>query len=141
MEYISITEKFNCSVEHLFAFLEKHENLELLFVPMKVNTIKKGNPSTYGLGSVRSLQLAIIPPFEETITVYKKDELIEYKITKGSPLKNHHGIMKFSGKGNESTLLYTIEFESSIPLLAPLVKMVLANGIEKGLKKLKKMEL
>lgn len=137
MQHINITENFPFPVEKLFSFLEKHENLETLFVPLKVKTVKDGDTDKYGVGSVRSLQLAVIPSFEETVTVCKRNELIEYKITKGSPLKNHYGVMKFSSTAEGSDLHYTIEFDSDIPFVAAIVKIGLENGIIKGLKKLK----
>lgn len=137
MQHIDITENFPFPVEQLFNYLEKHENLETLFVPLKVKTVKDGDTEKYGVGSVRSLQLAIIPSFEETVTECKRNELIEYKITKGSPLKNHYGVLKFSSNANGSSLHYTIEFDSDIPLVAAIVKIALENGIRKGLKKLK----
>lgn len=141
MQQINIVENFPFSVENLFNYLEVHENLEALFFPLKVKTIKGGNEAKYGLGSVRSLFISIVPPFEETVTKYIKNELIEYKITKGSPLKDHHGIMKFSSTANGSQLNYTIQFDSSIPFLAYLVKLGLEKGIIKGLKSLKKSNI
>ncbi len=137
MKIIDIKEEFPFSVEKLFNYLEVHENLATLFAPLNVKTIKDGNTEKYGVGSVRSLQFAIIPSFEETVTVCKKNELIEYKITKGSPLKNHYGIMKFSSTKTGSSLHYTIEFDSDIPFVASIVKIALENGILKGLNKLK----
>lgn len=137
MQQIDITENFLFPVEKLFNYLEKHENLETLFFPLKVKTIKYGNIEKYGVGSVRSLQLAVVPSFEETVTVYKKNELIEYKITKGSPLKNHYGVMKFYSTDKGSYLHYTIEFDSDIPFVAAIVKVGLENGIRKGLGKIK----
>ncbi|HUM51917.1 MAG TPA: hypothetical protein PK431_08880, partial [Chitinophagales bacterium] len=123
MKIIDINEEFPFSVEKLFNYLEVHENLATLFAPLNVKTIKHGNTEKYGVGSIRSLQFAIIPSFEETVTVCKKNELIEYKITKGSPLKNHYGIMKFSSTITGSSLHYTIEFDSDIPFVASIVKI------------------
>ena len=137
MQYIDIKEEFPFPVEKLFSYLEMHENLETLFVPLKVKTVKDGNTEKFGVGSVRKLQLAFIPSFEETNTAYQKNKLIEYKITKGSPLKKHHGIMKFYSTETGSSLHYTIEFDSDIPFVAALVKSNLENGIRKGLNKLK----
>ena len=137
MKIIDIKEEFAFSVEKLFNYIEVHENLEALFFPLKVKTIKAGNINEFGIGSVRSLSLNGIMPFEETVTVYKKNELIEYKITKGSPLKNHYGVMKFYSTDKGSYLHYNIEFDSDIPFVAAIVKVGLENGIHKGLKKLK----
>jgi hypothetical protein len=141
MQKISITENFPFSVEKLFQYMEVHENLETLFFPIKVKTIGNGKTDKFGVGSVRRLQLVPIPPFEETITAYVKNERIEYKITKGSPLKNHLGVIQFSSTGNGSQLHYTIEFDSDIPFLANIVKFGLEKGIRDGLKKLKKKSI
>ena len=35
-------------------------------------------------------------PFEETVTQFEPDELIEYRITKGTPLRDHVGVMRFT---------------------------------------------
>lgn len=141
MQKINIVENFPFPVENLFGYLEVHENLEALFFPLKVKTIKGGDEAKYGVGSTRSLFLSIIPPFEETVTKYKKNEFIEYKITKGSPLKDHYGVMKFTSTANGYQLNYTIQFDSSIPLLASIVKFGLEKGIVKGLKSLKKSNI
>lgn len=137
MEKIIISEKFSMPVEELFAFLENHDNLGQIFAPMQVKTLHNGSPEVFGVGSVRQLSLGPVLPFEETVTAYTKNERIEYKITKGSPMKNHHGMMLFTAEGNGSSLYYTIEFDSDIPGLAFLVKQVLEAGIRKGLKALK----
>jgi hypothetical protein len=141
MQQINIIENFPIPVENLFSYLEVHENLEALFFPLKVKTIKGGNEDKYGVGSVRSLFISVVPPFEETVTKYIKNEIIEYKITKGGPLKDHHGVMKFSSTANGSQLNYSIQFDSSIPFLAILVKFGLEKGILKGLKGLKKSDI
>ena len=41
MQYIEIREEFPFSVDKLFSYLEKHENLNTIFVPMKIKTIKE----------------------------------------------------------------------------------------------------
>lgn len=141
MQYIEIKEEFPFSVDKLYAYLEVHENLGNLFSPMKVKTVLEGKSEKYGIGSVRRMQIAFEPPMEETITDCKRNERIEYKITKGSPLQNHYGVMKFAAAPNGSSLHYTIEFDSSIPFVAAIVKFGLEYGIKKGLKKLKNTNL
>lgn len=138
MQHIEIKEEFPFSVEQLFAFMERHENLQGIFSPIKITTIREGENERYGVGSVRRLQIAFEPPFEESITAYTKNELIEYKITKGSPLKDHHGIMKFRQTESGSQLDYTIVFDSSIPFIAQIVRFFLERSIRSGLKKLQK---
>jgi hypothetical protein len=75
-------------------------------------------------------------PFEETVTAYEPNARIEYRITRGSPLENHHGCMVFTSEGDGSRLHYTIEFEGRFPLVAPVVRAVLQRSIERGLSRL-----
>ncbi|EKF73177.1 hypothetical protein A11A3_14932 [Alcanivorax hongdengensis A-11-3] len=137
MQRIDITKTFPFSVNKLFDFLSDHHNLETVFAPAKIKRVKDGTDSVNGVGSTRRMRILIAPPFEETVTKVVPNELIEYKITKGSPLKNHKGVMRFSATDDGgSQLHYTIEFEGKLPLIAPVVKAALDRAIRGGLSKL-----
>ena len=133
---IDIVMEFRRPVEELFAVLSDHEKMGPI-LGAHVKRSRDGRDSLNGLGSVRTLHIGPLPGFDETVTAFEKDRLVEYKITRGSPLKNHKGVMQFypTGAGG-SGLRYTIEFESRIPLLGPLVRMGLENTIRRGLEKL-----
>jgi hypothetical protein len=136
VQKIDINMEFRRPVGELFALLSDHEKMG----PILGATVKRtrdGKDSLNGLDSVRTLNIGPLPSFDETVTAFEKDKLVEYKITRGSPLKNHKGVMQFypSGSGG-SKLHYTIEFVSKIPLLGPVVRVGLENSIRRGLKKL-----
>jgi hypothetical protein len=141
MQKIRIRESFPFSVEKLFNHMEVHENLADIFFPLKVETIRYGEAEPYGVGSIRKLFVNPVPPFEESVTAFDRNKMIEYRITKGSPLKSHKGTMIFSGDKVQSALDYSIEFDSDIPFLASTVKVGLEAGIKKGLAKLKRAGL
>lgn len=135
---IHVVQEFDVPVQTLFAALSEHENLSQIFAPMTITRIEDGKDSRNGVGSARKMSLPLAPAFVETNLVYRENELIEYAITKGiAPIKNHYGVMKFTDLGNRSRLDYTIEFKGRLPLIGPIVKFGLENGIKKGLKKLK----
>lgn len=134
---IEIVQEFPYPVSQLFAYLSVHENLEEIFAPAKIRSIKAGTEHPNGVGSVRELRILLAPPFEETVTAFKENELIEYRITRGSPLKNHHGVMRFYPFGAGSRLHYTIEFEGKLPLVAQLIRLALEKSIRRGLKGLR----
>jgi hypothetical protein len=136
MQKIVVEQDFNVPVERAFAFLSEHENLSNLF-PAKVTRVKDGDDgSRNGVGSVRKLRIAILPPFEETNTNVVENELVEYRISKGSPLRNHRGKMTFSSReGGGSHLRYEIEFGAVVPGLDVLVAKGLKSNITKGLTK------
>ncbi|ERP89514.1 polyketide cyclase [Alcanivorax sp. P2S70] len=138
MQRIEISKTFPFSVDKLFDFLSDHENLELIFAPAKIQRIKEGKDSPNGVGSTRNMKILIAPAFHETVTRVVPNELIEYTITKGSPLKNHKGVMRFSDTGTGGSRLdYTIEFEGKLPLIGPIIKAGLDQGIRRGLNRLK----
>ncbi len=137
MQRINIHHDFSLPVEKLFAYLSEHENLETIFYPTKVRRITDGQGARNGVGSAREMRALGGPAFVETVTAYRENELIEYRITKGSPLKNHLGVMRFSSTATGSHLHYTIQFEGKLPLIGPLIRMVLERGIGRGLARLR----
>lgn len=138
LQRIEIVKEFSVPVDKVFAYLGEHENLAAVFAPAKVKRISSGHDARNGVGSAREMKILVGPSFVETVTAYKENELIEYRITRGSPLKNHHGVMRFYPMQNGgSRLHYTIEFEGKVPLVARIIKPVLEQGIRRGLKGLK----
>jgi hypothetical protein len=134
MQTIHIQKDFSCPVTTLYAFLSDHNNLSQVFAPAKVTRIKDGDTELNGKGSIRRLSIPGVPAFEETVTEAQQNELIRYRISRGSPLRNHEGVMRFSSRDNEKSHLdYIITFDSAIPGLAWLVKLLLARAINKGL--------
>ncbi|MDP2226374.1 MAG: SRPBCC family protein [Moraxellaceae bacterium] len=134
---IEIVQEFPFPVSRLFAHLAEHENLEVLFAPTKIKRISDGHDARNGVGSAREMGIGPGPKFVETVTAYKENELIEYRITRGSPLKNHHGVMRFYALGEGSRLHYTIVFEGKLPLVGTLIRLALDSGIRRGLKGLR----
>ncbi len=129
---INIQQEFNAPVEEVFSTLSDHETFGKI-CGVKMTRIKDGEGQPNGLGSVRRLNIGPLPSFEETITGFVMNESIEYKITQGSPIKNHVGTLRFSDLGGKTRLDYTILLESKIPCTTGLIKTALKNGIAKGL--------
>lgn len=77
-----------------------------------------------GLGSVREIRTAGLV-FEETITTFQKPSLIEYKVSKGGPIKNHLGHIEFSEVEGGTKVNYTITFDPKIPLTGGLMAGIL----------------
>ena len=132
MQRIEIDQDFDKPVERVYAYLAEHENLGPIF-GAKVTRVKDGTTERNGVGSVRSLRIAVLPPFEETVTQAVPNELVAYRITKGSPLRGHHGEMHFEPRGTGTHLRYVIEFGAVVPGLDRIVKLGLERAIRKGL--------
>jgi uncharacterized protein YndB with AHSA1/START domain len=119
--------------ERVFAYLSEHENLAELF-GAEVTRVRDGDGERNGVNSVRRLKVGPLPPFEETVHEFVPGERILYRITKGSPLKDHVGLMEFSAlPGGGTHLEYNIRIASAIPGLAPIVSAQLTRDVKKGL--------
>jgi uncharacterized protein YndB with AHSA1/START domain len=131
--HVHIEHEFAKSPELIFAYLAEHENLAAVF-GAKVTRLRDGDAERNGIGSVRKLQIGPLPPFEETVTEFVAPERIVYKITKGSPLRGHLGVMTFAATPNGGTrFVYDIRIASPIPGLAPLVRAALTRSITQAL--------
>lgn len=119
--------------EQVFPYFAEHENLGPMF-GAKITRLSDGDDgSRNGVGSCRRLQVGPAPAFEETITACEPDELIEYRITKGSPLKNHLGELRFTPVGGGTHLEWRISFSTAVPGLDRLLAEVLKRRISQGL--------
>ena len=136
MQTVTIDREFTQPPERVFAYLAEHENLEPLF-GAKIKRLSDGDDGTRnGPGSSRQMRLGPLPPFVETTTEVVPGELIRYRITKGSPLRDHEGVMRFSSDGNGGTRLhYEITFGAVVPGLDRVVAAGLKRNIAKGLQK------
>ena len=119
--------------EQVFAYLSEHENLDDIF-GARITRLRDGTDGhRNGVGSVRELKVGPTPPFEETVTEFVPNELIAYEITKGSPLKNHRGEMRFTVEGEGTHLHYEISFRSKLPGVDLIVAQGLKRNVAKGL--------
>lgn len=137
--FIQMNETFNAPVDVVFGELSDHEKMGKI-LGAKVRRVKDGKGNVNGIGSVRRLTPVPLADFEETVTGFESNKLIEYTVTKGSPIKNHLGRMVFSESNGKTHLHYTIQFDMKlgIPFTGFILKTVLEKVISSGLHKLAK---
>ena len=133
---IKIYQEFDTPVELAWEAFNDHANfgrINGLVVERVVDSPDKGNIN--GVGSVRLIKTPLLA-FEETIRKSERPGLIEYQISKGTPLKHHYGKMLFESlPGNRSSINYSISVGSDVPLLGWIVKTGLQKGLTDGLRK------
>lgn len=119
--------------ERIFNYLAEHENLAQVF-GAKIERLHDGEGGERnGVGSVRQLQVGPMPPFEETVTEFVPPERIVYRITRGSPLRGHVGVMTFAPADGGTRFVYDIRLASPVPGLALLVRASLTRSITRSL--------
>ncbi|MBI3171792.1 MAG: SRPBCC family protein, partial [Hydrocarboniphaga effusa] len=87
-----------------------------------------------GLGSVREIRSSGFT-FEETITAFDPPQRIEYRITRGGPIKNHLGRLLFSEVPGGTQLDYTIEFNPRLRLTGGLIASILCASWHRGVQR------
>ncbi|MDX1693680.1 MAG: SRPBCC family protein [Ketobacteraceae bacterium] len=135
---IHMQQSFNAPVDTIFDILSDHVQFgDILSADIK-RVVDSQTDYVNGLGSVRRITLIPTQSFEETITGFEPNALIEYRITRGSPLKNHKGIMRFTEENGKTHLDYQIQFEPRLPIpfFAKGLELALERTISGGLKKL-----
>ncbi len=137
--HVQIEHSFAKGPEAIFNHLAEHENLGEVF-GAKVTRLRDGEDGERnGVGSVRELQIGPLPPFEETVTEFVPSERIVYRITKGSPLRGHVGVMTFAPEpGGGTRFTYDIRLASPIPGLALIVRTGLTRSINESLEKVER---
>ncbi|MFO0694024.1 MAG: SRPBCC family protein [Polyangiales bacterium] len=130
---VEIHQDFPQPLSQVFADLADHEKLgRILGAPMTRLVDGSGEGGVNGLGSVRRVGPPVLG-FEETVVGWKKDELIEYTVSKGGPIKNHLGRMIFRATPNGCHLHYVITFDSKIPFAGPAIRNVLQKAASEAL--------
>jgi len=137
-QHIEMTQLFDAPVETIFEILTDPESFGHL-VNAKIKRVVDGpSENKNGIGSVKRIKTFLVPAFEETVIIFEPNKLIEYVISKGSPIKNHKGRMEFSQEQGSTRLKYTIDFEPKSPFLffGSILKKAIEKPIKKGLVKL-----
>jgi uncharacterized protein YndB with AHSA1/START domain len=132
--HVIVDREFPQPPERVFDYLCEHENLADVF-GAKITRLQDGRDGERnGVGSVRRLNIGPLPGFEETVTEFERPQRIVYRITKGSPLRGHVGVMTFEPNGRGGTSFhYDIRLASPIPGLAAIVHASLTRSVNKGL--------
>jgi uncharacterized protein YndB with AHSA1/START domain len=133
MQRLTFERDFDLPADQVFEFFAEHENLDPMF-GAKVTRLSDGDDgSRNGVGSCRRLQIGPSPAFEETVTAIETNRLIDYRVTKGSPLKNHLGELRFTEIPGGTHLQWRISFDTTLPGLDRLLAAVLRRRISQAL--------
>ncbi|HUP91308.1 MAG TPA: SRPBCC family protein [Solimonas sp.] len=106
---------FRQPVAKVFAYFSDHAKLGRLW-GARWRQLSPGSDPAYpqGLGSVREVKASAFR-WEETVTAFKPLELIEYKITKGAPVKEHIARIAFEKVPGGTKVVYEVRFDPKIP--------------------------
>lgn len=137
-QHIEIRQSFSAPVETVFNILSDHESFGKVLATKIRRVVDSPDKNKNGVGSVRRVSSFPLPAFEETVVTFEPNSLVEYVVSKGSPIKNHKGRMEFSESDGKTQLSYYIDFEPKFPFLLPgsFLKSAIENPIRRSLAKL-----
>ncbi|MCB0829292.1 MAG: SRPBCC family protein [Solirubrobacterales bacterium] len=134
MQRMRFVKDFDLPPERVFGFFAEHENMDVI-LGAEITRLRDGDDgSRNGVGSARRLKPpGPVPAFEETVTAFVPNELIEYRVTKGTPLNHHLGTITFTPAGSRTHLEWNIEIGTRLPGLDFIIAKVLVKNIGGGL--------
>lgn len=133
---IVMTHEFSASIERVFEALNDHANMGR-WLGAKIDLIK---PATHsGVGAVRRLHIGPSTIDEEIVECVAPTHIV-YTIVRGLfPLSYHRGEINLTPLTEaRCNVVWQIEIDSKIPLLASIVRAGLKFAIQSGLKRLDK---
>ena len=137
-QQIRITQSFNAPVEEIFNILTDHHAFGQVINVNIRRVVDSKDDNKNGTGSIRRIGAFPAPAFEETVVTFEPNHLMEYMVSKGSPIKNHLGRMEFTDDAGRARLDYTIDFEPKLPFIfvGTIIKSAIEKSIRIGLSKL-----
>lgn len=135
---LHVTESFQAPINEVFDRLADHNRMgEYMSADIRrTKDSTAAGEGVNGTGSVRTLKILGLSDFDETVVKFVKPGKLEYKITRGSPLKNHLGIITLKDEGGKTTVDWNIAFEMGFGGM--IVEFLLKFAVGRGLTALKK---
>ncbi len=135
-QQVNFQQLFTAPPDRVFEYFADHEKFGRIWGG-GFRRIKAGQDPNEpnGVGSVREIKAPAGAPFEETIVVFERPRRIEYVVSRGSPIKNHRGVILFQPAPGGTQLDYTISFDPRVPLMGGLITGILKLSWRRGVKR------
>ena len=126
---------FAAERERVFAYFADHAKFGRIW-PGRFRRIRESADAAQpnGLGSVREIRTSGFT-VEETITAFDPPARIEYRVTRGGPIKNHLGRLLFSEVPGGTVLEYSIEFDPRLRLTGGFIASILCASWHRGVQR------
>jgi hypothetical protein len=85
-QQIQIRQLFKAPVDTIFNILTDHEAFGRVINAKIKRVVDRQGKNKNGVGSVRRISTFPAPAFEETVVAFEPNQLMEYVISKGSPI-------------------------------------------------------
>lgn len=104
----------------------------------KARLDREGTPSRNGVGCVRVLGAGPVAAHEEVLK-FDPPHLMTYRVVKGGlPMRNHLGEVRFEDVRGKTRVVWRCEFDSKIPGLGPLLRLIVKGVFRRALEGLER---
>ena len=133
MQEIKVEQSISLDCEQAFGVLADHARLGRLF-PGDFQLLTPGEDPAEpnGVGAVRRIRQGPVR-FEETVTVFEPAYLLGYRVSKGSPIKAHQGLIRLVPITHGCRVDYRINFKPKLPGTGWLLKQIIERDIKAAL--------
>jgi uncharacterized protein YndB with AHSA1/START domain len=133
MQQIELTSRIPAPPERVFEVLSDHEGMVRWTDAREVVLRHPGDPAPNGVGAIRVIRSRGIA-IEEEILSYDPPKRIEYRLTAGAPIRDHHGEILLEPDGDGTRVVWRVRFRPLIPgtgwLLRPLIERMLQQNLD-----------
>jgi len=107
----------------------------------KVRLEREGEPAPNGVGCVRVISNRGIRVYEEILT-WEAPMRMTYRVVQGGlPMRDHLGVVEFSDEdGGRTSIVWRCRFESRIPGLGPVFRLIVRKVFSDTLRSLSKVD-
>jgi uncharacterized protein YndB with AHSA1/START domain len=132
MQKIEVERLIPAEPAKVWALLSDHEGMAEWLPVREVVRRRPGAPDPNGLGAVRTIRgMGLV--IEERITGWKPPERMEYVLTEGAPIRDHHGEVVLTPEGSGTRVHWKVRFRPLVPGTGWLVAALLRRGLAQGL--------
>jgi hypothetical protein len=126
MHQLEVKQFFAAPVAKVWERYTDHRSWSGFSRLVKVKLQPEGSPDPNGVGCVRVFSTAGITAVAEEVTLFEPPARMKYRIVGGGwPLRNHEGEVLFALKDEGTLVSWRVRFDSAVPGLGPLLRLVL----------------
>lgn len=132
MQEIEIEREVAAAPERVFEALTDHEGLVHWSDVREVVLRHPGDPHPNGVGAIRVIRARGVA-VEEEILVYDPPKRMEWRVTAGLPLRDHHGVVVLEPGGEGTRLRWSVRFRARIPGTGALLRRIVRASLDRML--------
>ncbi len=136
MQQIECTAHIEASPERVFELISDHEGMARWSDAREVVLRHPGYPAPNGVGAVRVIRARGVA-VEEEVVAYDPPKRMEYRVTAGIPVRDHHGEIVLEPVAGGTQVVWRVRFRPRIPGTGWLLRRGMEGALNRMLSQLK----